>query len=666
MIFHRFLRSSLTSLTVERITRLSWPAVRSTTRAAWVAAPSKGLVVSQRRWLETKASNRRPRKLDVSVLLTEPIDPAAKATVESRLERLPKQHQLVQEVESCLAASNEKDAIRLVRLAPPRIEHAKPWNQIIAHVMSQGGLTGGLVLYDYLKTNGPARDVYTLSIVLKGLTRKPVTRWQIDRAVDIFWRDVATHEQWKRNPYVNNAALEVCARGFDLPNALKIYEAIAQEGPGAADIVTYDILFRALRLDVQRHPDNSPAIRKALQDNFRDSDRIWSIVWAKCRSGEIEMNCRVISAYLLVLDLHRDLHQWDTAIALKIVDLVVSIFSLPRSRTNEEKGSPTARRSIFRTPYQSKDPEFARLTPNRWIATVTLGNLAVLDLDVGAGYPSSQSYFEIFTKDFNIWPSSEMRLAYLAALARERESGAALQVMKTWHADLALGGAQLEVPGRQHYKLALLACAGAQGRHRSGRIRGREAVRHAREIIRLLHDPESPQHAYCWTLYLYICLVSQDTTVIYQSLTDLSAHVVGMQRYLESTGAINPRAEDPWGSRPAKARSFATDVEELLRFQAAMLEVFKNNNFSEILRQDLRTEEIHNIDSWHSARTKWLRERGLGNPVPRVDFKSDGATEATKVMRDDVRHDPISVWKSLVMWAATLATRTSAKHHPTV
>ncbi|KAG8631434.1 hypothetical protein KVT40_000574 [Elsinoe batatas] len=513
--------------------------------------------------------------------------------------------------------------------------------------MSRGDIKGGLILYDHLKAAGPRPNRYTVIHVLKGLGRKPVEKWQIDKALQIFWQDISKDEELKRNAYLSNAVLAVCTSANDLDNAWKIYETMSAVGRGPINDVSYDTLFRALRFDVQRHSRHSRAYLETWQEHVQTADQLWSIVQAKKQTGEITLN----SALTI---------ESQPTTAIKILKLVEDVFGIPSTGREPWVPSPLASQSrpeMTRSRHMDVNAAASQLRPHAQAMTVTMHALTALDRNTLGKYRSSRSYYRIFVEGFNIQPTPEAYKAYLVALARERDSKAAIRALQQWHVGCAKSGTQLEPPERKHYKVAILACAGKLRSAKGDERRRGAAMQHVRQIMQLMHDADSPKHAYCWMLYLYMCLFSREATIVYQSLEDLSTHVVGIQKQFDSISESVVPNSDLMG-RSFTSYSFASDATELLQLRAAILGVLTNEDFERPLRRKLSGVQFEEVRQWQSESRSWLRDRGLLDQVPHISFESSGTAEAAKIRNEADRYDSATVWKELALWAVHLATGT--------
>ncbi|KAF4553675.1 Hypothetical protein D9617_6g094060 [Elsinoe fawcettii] len=281
------------------------------------------------RRVATSGDSVNDRAVSASDLLRATITPAQQKHFQDQFVNWKHKWQLTRDVEECLKVSNVRDAIYLLRLAPKQFHITRAWNKVIDYVMRSGDLSGGMNIYEHMKSVGPGQDAHTLAIVLRGLAHRPVTEDRKKIALDILLHQVNTNPTWRKNARINNAAMMVFANTGDWSEMWKLFRTMTTAGVGAYNEATYDLMFRALRWQCSSQIDEDGTYKSSVIERcVALADNLWVEAAGNSRDGSIKVTEQLFNAYLLVLDTQFGDGKIKNAAGIKVLKLIEQVYAL--------------------------------------------------------------------------------------------------------------------------------------------------------------------------------------------------------------------------------------------------------------------------------------------------------------------------------------------------
>lgn len=147
-------------------------------------------------------------------------------------------------------------------------------------------------------------NAYTYTILLDGLSRlyERGGRDKLEKTVESLFKD----RRLKPTIIHLNAVLKVCSQSKDLPLAYEMIERFREAGVDQQDVYTYDTLFLMVRNAISEKSDpwrrgEHKTVNEVVRAHLEDAKNIWKDVEAYWRSGKLEVDYRLLSSYVSVL-----------------------------------------------------------------------------------------------------------------------------------------------------------------------------------------------------------------------------------------------------------------------------------------------------------------------------------------------------------------------------
>lgn len=175
-----------------------------------------------------------------------------------------------------------------------------------------------------MKKRGHKPSSHTITILLRGYQENIKSPNVVTQALAVYNSIFASNSPVKPSIIHANVILAVCARGGDMDSIWSLTGRLPERGPDAADHKTYTTLLTAISADARdrvlklgsKEQNRSPADRSLnaeaiLERAVEDGRRIWTEVTARWRSGDLEVDAKLVCAMgrLLMLSSQRKHHQ---------------------------------------------------------------------------------------------------------------------------------------------------------------------------------------------------------------------------------------------------------------------------------------------------------------------------------------------------------------------
>ncbi|EKG20040.1 hypothetical protein MPH_02671 [Macrophomina phaseolina MS6] len=227
--------------------------------------------------------------------------------------------QLAESVREKLAkGGDEAKTIDLVRFASKSMECVVSWNHLIDHYMAKGSVKQALKLYNEMKKRAQKPDSYTYMIVLRGLGNNAHINTSIGHALAVYHSMSAPNSRIPPSTMHVNATLRVCARANDMNALWAVASKLPENGPGAADALTYTIILQGMRQEALMTPKGMSAaeIAHKREAAIIDGRRIWEDVVSKWRAGNIIIDEELACAMGHLLLIGQRPRDWDDIFSL--------------------------------------------------------------------------------------------------------------------------------------------------------------------------------------------------------------------------------------------------------------------------------------------------------------------------------------------------------------
>jgi hypothetical protein len=323
----------------------------------------------------------------------------------------------------------------------------------------------------------------------------------LSKALSIYHSLSASNSRVEPSIIHTNATLRVCARAMDLDAMWGVAGKIPEEGPAAANKVTYITIINAIRQSVllngpHGETEDEAAARK--DRGIMEGRRMWEDIVGRWRRADLEIDEELVCAMGRLLLLGSRPRDWDDVLSL--IEQTMDIPRLvPRLGTSERQDAGYPRLRAPNTPSQfrfdddhlspDKNPmrgdEFLALTPqgvgsavSNPLSYVQPGNNTLSVVQEACqkivANKGAQEYWDLLTdpSTYNIAPDINNLHMRLRNLRQNRASGAALKLLQD---DMLAQDIQPK-PGT--FRIAMSTCVRDKNNHNS--------LRHAGQILTIM------------------------------------------------------------------------------------------------------------------------------------------------------------------------------------
>jgi hypothetical protein len=354
---------------------------------------------------------------------------------------------------------------------------------------------------DQMKKRAQFPDSYTYTILLRGLSINAHTSGVLSKALSIYHSLSAPNSRVEPSIIHTNAALRVCARAMDMDALWGVAGKIPENGPNAANVVTYLTIINAIRQNLIVNKPTGETEDEAAARRERgiiEGRRMWEDIVARWRNADMKIDEELVCAMgrlLLVGSRPRD---WDDVLSL--VEQTMDVPRLvPRLGTMERTAAGFPRLRAPHTPAQfrfdddhlapdktpTRGDEFLALTPqgvgkavSNPLSYVRPGNNTLSIVQEACqkivANKAAEEYWDLLTDPttYGIVPDVNNLHMRLRNLRQNRASASALALLE----DDMVGKGITPKPGT--FRIALSTCVRDKNNHNS--------LRNASQMVQIM------------------------------------------------------------------------------------------------------------------------------------------------------------------------------------
>jgi hypothetical protein len=245
---------------------------------------------------------------------------------------------------------------------------------------------------EQMKKRAQFPDSYTYTILLRGLSINAHTSGVLSKALSIYHSLSAPNSRVEPSIIHTNAALRVCARAMDMDALWGVAGKIPENGPNAANVVTYLTIINAIRQNLivnkpTGETEDEAAARR--ERGIMEGRRMWEDIVARWRNADMKLDEELVCAMGRLLLVGARPRDWDDVLSL--VEQTMDVPRLvPRLGTMERTAAGFPRLRAPHTPAQFRFDD-DHLAPDK---TPTRGDefLALMPQGVGKAISNPLSY----------------------------------------------------------------------------------------------------------------------------------------------------------------------------------------------------------------------------------------------------------------------------------
>jgi hypothetical protein len=343
---------------------------------------------------------------------------------------------------------------------------------------------------DQMKKRAQFPDSYTYTILLRGLSINAHTSGVLSKALSVYHSLSAPNSRVEPSIIHTNAALRVCARAMDMDALWGIAGKIPENGPQAANVVTYLTMINAIRqsLLVDRpagETEDEAAARR--ERGIIEGRRMWEGIVSRWRNADLKIDEELVCAMGRLLLIGSRPRDWDDVLSL--VEQTMDVPRLvPRLGTMERTAAGFPRLRAPNTPAHLRfdddhlapdeapvrGDEFLALTPqgvggavSNPLSYVRPGNNTLSIVQEACqkivANKASQEYWDLLTDPttYGIVPDVNNLHMRLRNLRQNRASAGALALLE----DDMVGKGITPKPGT--FRIAMSTCVRDKNNHNS-------------------------------------------------------------------------------------------------------------------------------------------------------------------------------------------------------
>lgn len=333
-------------------------------------------------------------------------------------------------------------------------------------------------------------DSYTYTILLRGLSINAHLSGVLSKALSVYHSLSAPNSRVEPSIIHTNAALKVCARALDMDALWGVAGKIPENGPQAANVVTYITIINAIRQNLllaapKGETEVEAAARK--ERGVMEGRRMWEDIIARWRNADLKLDEELVCAMGRLLLTGSRPRDWDDVLSLIEQTMDIPRF-VPRLGTVARKDAGFPHIRAPNTPAHlrfdddhltpDKTPmrgdEFLALTPqgvggvvSNPLAYVRPGNNTLSVVQEACqkivANKAAQEYWDLLTDPttYNVAPDVNNLHARLRNLRQNRASSAVLTVLQD---DMIANGL---VPKPGTFRIAMSTCLRDKNNHHS-------------------------------------------------------------------------------------------------------------------------------------------------------------------------------------------------------
>jgi hypothetical protein len=188
-----------------------------------------------------------------------------------------------------------------------------------------------------MKKRAQSPDAFTYTILFRGFSLNSKLPNAVSKAVALYHNMSSLGARVEPSIIHTNAVLQVCARGNDLTSLWSIVNVMPEEGPNAANHVTFTTIFNAIRASIDLSPDiRDPKTGRSMasEESIVQSRQLWADVVKRWRNGDLIIDENLVCAMGRLLLIGSRPQDWDDTFSL--VEQTMNIRrELPSLRSGE-------------------------------------------------------------------------------------------------------------------------------------------------------------------------------------------------------------------------------------------------------------------------------------------------------------------------------------------
>lgn len=371
----------------------------------------------------------------------------------------------------------------------------------MTYVAHQGQYFETVLTPEQMKKRSQFPDSYTYTILLRGLSINAHTSGVLQKALSVYHSLSAPNSRVEPSIIHTNAALRVCARAMDMDALWGIAGKIPENGPQAANVVTYLTIINAMRQNLlvagprDETEDEAAARREA---GILEARRMWEGIVGRWRNADLKLDEELVCAMGRLLLIGSRPRDWDDVLSL--VEQTMDVPRLvPRLGTSERKNGGLPHLRAPRTPAHLRfdddhlalgdgpirGDEFLALTPqgiaravSNPLTYVQPGNNTLSIIQEACqkvvANKAAQDYWDLLTDPttYKIAPDINNLHTRLRNLRQNRASAAVLALLED---DMVAKGI---VPKPGTFRIAMSTCVRDKNNHNS--------LKHAGQILQIM------------------------------------------------------------------------------------------------------------------------------------------------------------------------------------
>lgn len=329
-------------------------------------------------------------------------------------------------------------ALRLVRLAGPRIRSVVSWNGIVNYVVSKREFAHAMKLFNEMKKRSQFPDAFTYAQLLHGFAQEPVTSQQAELAAHLYATLDAENSRVKKNSFIMNAAVKVYANAGDWDRMWALAGEFTEFGPCAPDVMSFEAMFGGLSRYLSGIAPSEPDRDEKIKRGIQDATKIWQDMLRREKEGKLKLDQRIATTYARVLLLGSTAE--NAKQALSVIALVTGV--------SVEPDTP-GEQSIYSPPRNSvNEGEADDLDLRNVLITIALQACTQLLPEPPSDVRSAKSYWKALTVGKKMKVSSQTSVNALRCCIMTTDTAWAVEVARELH-DADMLSKRLQLPRRK-------------------------------------------------------------------------------------------------------------------------------------------------------------------------------------------------------------------------
>ncbi|KAF2225603.1 hypothetical protein BDZ85DRAFT_294096 [Elsinoe ampelina] len=419
------------------------PAVRKASTAITIDKDQ----TENKRSIDGVNSNRKPRS--ITDILKEDLDDRHAKNLRRELRYLQDPAKLDESVRRHLTKNDFSKALNLLRLSSPYMKCIVGWNAIVEYLAQRREYDAAFKIYNEMKKRGQFPDAITVTLFMRGLAEKPVSKQQVTLADRIYDSLAADNSKVKRSIIHTNAVLQVYLNAGDMDAVWKVVSELPEEGPGAMDRISFTTLFRGFRERILEVSDGEPDRDAKIQQYVSDEQQLWHLAIDKWRKGRLRIDSQLIGSHLQML-----LVRPSAGSALDVLRCVEETMGIT---VNDQTPAVESNSKKADTAHKCKPvPAHAVILSSVLTACTNL-------LEKPAqGIRSARSYWKLFIETSGVLPDNDNYKTYLRHAIKAFDSTQAAEAIQQLKDDTKSARQDQRLQANPSmYTLAMTACAAA-------------------------------------------------------------------------------------------------------------------------------------------------------------------------------------------------------------